>query len=74
MLFQADSVLFSCLEIGSVIKHQLVAHLALGIALRGVLDALRKSIDSKVVYGYFLLSVISTLRLYQVIYGTDLMA
>ncbi|KAL6906403.1 hypothetical protein ACP4OV_004004 [Aristida adscensionis] len=32
---------------GSVIKHQLVAHLALGIALRGVLDALRKSIDSK---------------------------
>ena len=74
MLFQADSVLFSCLEIGSVIKHQLVAHLTLGIALRGVLDALRKSIDSKVVYGYFLLSVISTLRLYQVIYGTDLMA
>ncbi|XP_062201118.1 uncharacterized protein LOC133903692 isoform X2 [Phragmites australis] len=32
---------------GSVIKHQLVAHLTLGIALRGVLDALRKSIDSK---------------------------
>ncbi|WVZ55056.1 hypothetical protein U9M48_005770 [Paspalum notatum var. saurae] len=32
---------------GSVIKHQLVAHLALGIALRGVLDALRKSVDSK---------------------------
>ncbi|XP_066384368.1 LOW QUALITY PROTEIN: uncharacterized protein [Miscanthus floridulus] len=32
---------------GSLIKHQLVAHLALGIALRGVLDALRKSVDSK---------------------------
>jgi len=38
-------ILFFCLDIGSVIKHQLVAHLALGIALRGVLDALRKSID-----------------------------
>jgi hypothetical protein len=36
------------LEIGSVIKHQLVSHLTLGIALRGVLDALRKNIDSKV--------------------------
>jgi len=32
---------------GSLIKHQLVAHLGLGIALRAVLDALRKSIDSK---------------------------
>ncbi|XP_051196211.1 uncharacterized protein [Lolium perenne] len=32
---------------GSLIKHQLVAHLGLGIALRNVLDALRKSIDSK---------------------------
>ncbi|KAL6645362.1 hypothetical protein ACP70R_016970 [Stipagrostis hirtigluma subsp. patula] len=32
---------------GSLIKHQLVAHLGLGIALRGVLDALRKSVDSK---------------------------
>ncbi|XP_020095725.1 CCR4-NOT transcription complex subunit 1 isoform X2 [Ananas comosus] len=32
---------------GSLIKHQLVTHLALGIALRGVLDALRKSVDSK---------------------------
>ncbi|XP_010933666.1 uncharacterized protein [Elaeis guineensis] len=32
---------------GSLIKHQLVSHLALGIALRGVLDALRKSVDSK---------------------------
>ncbi|OEL27045.1 CCR4-NOT transcription complex subunit 1 [Dichanthelium oligosanthes] len=32
---------------GSLIKHQLVAHLALGIALRGVLDALHKSVDSK---------------------------
>ena len=46
-------LLFFSLEIGSVIKHQLVAHLALGIALRGVLDALRKSIDSKVGYSYF---------------------
>ncbi|PWZ58289.1 CCR4-NOT transcription complex subunit 1 [Zea mays] len=35
------------LKIGSLIKHQLVAHLALGIALRGVLDSLRKSVDSK---------------------------
>jgi CCR4-NOT transcription complex subunit 1 len=33
---------------GSVIKHQLVTHLTLGIALRGVLDALRKPADSKV--------------------------
>ncbi|KAF9687700.1 hypothetical protein SADUNF_Sadunf02G0120300 [Salix dunnii] len=32
---------------GSVIKHQLVTHLTLGIALRGVLDALRKPPDSK---------------------------
>ncbi|XP_014752689.1 CCR4-NOT transcription complex subunit 1 isoform X3 [Brachypodium distachyon] len=32
---------------GSLIKHQLVAHLGLGIALRAVLDALRKSLDSK---------------------------
>ncbi|XP_008796100.2 CCR4-NOT transcription complex subunit 1-like isoform X2 [Phoenix dactylifera] len=31
---------------GSIIKHQLVTHLTLGIALRGVLDALRKSVDS----------------------------
>jgi hypothetical protein len=43
------------LEIGSVIKHQLVSHLTLGIALRGVLDALRKNIDSKV----WLLSLLS---------------
>lgn len=34
--------------LGSVIKHQLVTHLPLGIALRGVLDALRKPADSKV--------------------------
>ncbi|CAN1248813.1 CCR4-NOT transcription complex subunit 1 [Linum perenne] len=34
-------------EQGSVIKHQLVTHLTLGIALRGVLDALRKPPDSK---------------------------
>ncbi|CAI0400959.1 unnamed protein product [Linum tenue] len=32
---------------GSVIKHQLVTHLTLGIALRGVLDGLRKPPDSK---------------------------
>ncbi|KAA8515904.1 hypothetical protein F0562_019083 [Nyssa sinensis] len=32
---------------GSLIKHQLVSHLTLGIALRGVLDALRKPADSK---------------------------
>ncbi|XP_040995071.1 CCR4-NOT transcription complex subunit 1-like isoform X1 [Juglans microcarpa x Juglans regia] len=32
---------------GSVIKHQLVTHLTLGIALRAVLDALRKPADSK---------------------------
>ncbi|KAK9910902.1 hypothetical protein M0R45_034838 [Rubus argutus] len=32
---------------GSVIKEQLVTHLTLGIALRGVLDALRKPADSK---------------------------
>ncbi|XP_073353318.1 uncharacterized protein [Aegilops tauschii subsp. strangulata] len=32
---------------GSLIKHELVAHLGLGIALRAVLDALRKSVDSK---------------------------
>ena len=37
-----------CVGSGSLIKHQLVTHLALGIALRGVLDALRKSVDSKV--------------------------
>ncbi|KAL6321921.1 hypothetical protein AAG906_035821 [Vitis piasezkii] len=33
---------------GSLIKHQLVTHLTLGIALRGVLDALRKPTDSKI--------------------------
>ncbi|XP_021748044.1 CCR4-NOT transcription complex subunit 1-like isoform X1 [Chenopodium quinoa] len=32
---------------GSIIKHQLVTHLTLGIALRCVLDALRKPADSK---------------------------
>ncbi|XP_024032955.1 CCR4-NOT transcription complex subunit 1 [Morus notabilis] len=32
---------------GSVIKNQLVTHLTLGIALRAVLDALRKPADSK---------------------------
>ncbi|KAI3444740.1 hypothetical protein Pfo_001405 [Paulownia fortunei] len=32
---------------GSLIKHQLVSHLTLGIALRAVLDALRKPADSK---------------------------
>ncbi|MCL7029068.1 hypothetical protein MKW94_016593 [Papaver nudicaule] len=39
---QIAAVLF-----GSLIKHQHVTHLHLGIALRGVLDALRKSADSK---------------------------
>jgi len=34
--------------LGSVIKHHLVTHLSLGIALRYVLDALRKPADSKV--------------------------
>ena len=33
---------------GSLIQHQLVTHLTLGIALRAVLDALRKPVDSKV--------------------------
>lgn len=37
---------------GSVIKHQLVTHLSLGIALRYVLDALRKPADSKVCVVY----------------------
>ncbi|KZV18909.1 hypothetical protein F511_17815 [Dorcoceras hygrometricum] len=32
---------------GSLIRHQLVTHLTLGIALRAVLDALRKPADSK---------------------------
>ncbi|KAL9175940.1 hypothetical protein ABFS82_02G145600 [Erythranthe guttata] len=32
---------------GSLIKHQLVTHLTLGIALRAVLDALRKPAESK---------------------------
>lgn len=40
-------LIFSFIFSGLLIKHQLVTHLALGIALRGVLDALRKSIDSK---------------------------
>ena len=39
--------LLNCI-LGSLIKHQLVTHLTLGIALRGVLDALRKPTDSKV--------------------------
>lgn len=38
---------------GSLIKHQLVSHLTLGIALRVVLDALRKSVDSKVSFSVF---------------------
>ena len=42
----------SCYDVfnilGSVIKNQLVTHLTLGIALRAVLDALRKPADSKV--------------------------
>jgi len=32
---------------GSLIKHQLVTHLGLGISLRSVLDALRKPVGSK---------------------------
>ena len=43
----------SSLKTGSLIKHQLVAHLGLGIALRAVLDALRKSVDSKVSFYLF---------------------
>lgn len=44
---------------GSLIKHQLVSHLTLGIALRVVLDALRKSVDSKVSFsGFFFFLVI----------------
>ncbi|KAK1261309.1 hypothetical protein QJS04_geneDACA021630 [Acorus gramineus] len=42
MQLKIVSVLF-----GSLIKHQLVTHLTLGVALRAVLDALRKSVDSK---------------------------
>ena len=42
-------------ETGSLIKHELVAHLGLGIALRAVLDALRKSVDSKVAQICFML-------------------
>ncbi|XP_059666940.1 uncharacterized protein LOC132312554 isoform X2 [Cornus florida] len=34
--------------IGSLIKHQLVTHITLGIAIRSVLDALRKPTDSKI--------------------------
>lgn len=41
-------IVIVCNVSGSVIKHQLVTHLTLGIALRGVLDALRKPADSKV--------------------------
>ncbi|KAL5217094.1 hypothetical protein ABZP36_017778 [Zizania latifolia] len=37
----------AALLFGSLIKHHLVIHLGLGIALRAVLDALRKSVDSK---------------------------
>ncbi|XP_073219959.1 uncharacterized protein [Cicer arietinum] len=37
----------AALLFGSFIKHQLVTHLSLGIALRYVLDALRKPADSK---------------------------
>lgn len=44
---------------GSLIKHQLVSHITLGIALRVVLDALRKSVDSKVSVSLFFLVIIS---------------
>uniref|UniRef100_A0A0D9Z0T8 CCR4-Not complex component Not1 C-terminal domain-containing protein n=1 Tax=Oryza glumipatula TaxID=40148 RepID=A0A0D9Z0T8_9ORYZ len=37
----------SALLFGSLIKHRLVTHLELGIALHAVLDALHKSVDSK---------------------------
>ncbi|KAL6569340.1 hypothetical protein OROMI_013854 [Orobanche minor] len=37
----------AALLFGSLIKHQLVTHLTLGIALRAVLDSLRKPTDSK---------------------------
>ncbi|KAF6141661.1 hypothetical protein GIB67_001213 [Kingdonia uniflora] len=40
-------LLIAAVLFGSLIKNQLVTHLALGIALRYVLDALRKSADSK---------------------------
>lgn len=41
---------------GSIIKHQLISSLTLGVALRAVLDSLRKPSDSKV---WILLRVIS---------------
>lgn len=36
------------IAIGSLVKHQLVSSVILGQALRCVLDALRKPVDSKV--------------------------
>lgn len=53
-----------CLLSGSLIKHQLVTHLTLGIALRAVLDALRKPVDSKVRFfpGYQLSVIILNLN------------
>ncbi|XP_042042016.1 uncharacterized protein LOC121787368 isoform X1 [Salvia splendens] len=41
---------FNAEKEGSVIKHQLVTHLMLGIALRAVLDTLRKPEDSKMIF------------------------
>lgn len=47
--YRACSYCFLCETVaGSVIKHKLVGHITLGVALRNVLDALRKSVDSKV--------------------------
>ncbi|KAL0464605.1 UNVERIFIED_CONTAM: CCR4-NOT transcription complex subunit [Sesamum latifolium] len=47
MWLQLSTVNLMFLLSGSLIKHQLVTHLTLGIALRAVLDALRKPADSK---------------------------
>lgn len=43
-----DSLSGSYTGTGSLIKHQVVIDISLGIALHVVLDALRKSVDSKV--------------------------
>jgi len=42
---------FSFIGTGSLVKHQLVSSVILGQALRCVLDALRKPLDSKVELG-----------------------
>lgn len=43
---------------GLLIKNQLVTHLTLGIALRAVLDALRKPADSKVSIEHLIMMLI----------------